>query len=150
MLTKEKKHVRWIFSEKKERKKSTHRETTNFCFLVCESKKRKERVERLNPKRQRQNFLSLEDKTKKKKAKEIKSTKHTHTHTEWDENKKAFFGFFLNRYKKVDDKREKEWNKHTHTQTFFFFFFVFFFSWVHFKRQELQINKQRKTNNSRR
>ncbi len=71
-----------FFSEKKE--KSTHREATKFCFLVCESKKKRKRVERLNPKRQRrQKILSPEDRTKnkkKKKEKEIKSTKHTHTY----------------------------------------------------------------------
>jgi hypothetical protein len=96
MLTKEKKHVRWIFSEKKERKKSTHRETTKFCFLVCESKKRKERVERLNPKRQRQNFLSLEDKTKKKESK--RNQEHqTHTHIQSGmrtKTKRLFLVFF--------------------------------------------------------
>jgi len=79
VLTKRKETFKMdIFRKERRKKKSTHRETTKFCFLVCESKKK--RVERLNPKRQRQNFLSLEDKTKKKKAK--RNQEHqTHTHT---------------------------------------------------------------------
>jgi len=123
VLTKGKKHLRWIFFEKK---KSTHRETTKFCFLVCESKKR---VERLNPKRQRQKtFISGRQNKKEKRKKRKRNQEHqthtdTHAHAHTDiqsgtRTETFFFGFFLNRYKKVDDTREKEWNKHTHTQRF--------------------------------
>jgi hypothetical protein len=122
---------------------------------LCASPKKKERrVERLNPKRQRQNFLSPEDRTKKKRKRKRNQEHQTHAHTHIQNGmrrktkKKLFFLVFLNRYKKVDDTREKEWNKHTHRQNVFFLFFSF--HGFHFNRQELQINKQRKTNNSRR
>jgi shikimate kinase len=117
-----------IFRKERRKKKKAHTgRLQSFVFLCASPEKR---VERLNPKRQRQNFLSPEDKRKKKKKskRNQEHQPHTHTHTEWDENKKKFFLVFLNRYKKVDDTREKEWNKHTHTKRFLLIFFSDIFS----------------------
>jgi len=64
LTKKEKKHLRWIFFEKKEERRKAHTgRLQSFVFLCASPKKR---VERLNPKRQRQKFLSPEDRTKKK------------------------------------------------------------------------------------
>jgi hypothetical protein len=126
VLTKGKKHLRWIFFEKK---KSTHRETTKFCFLVCESKKR---VERLNPKRQRQKtFISgRQNKKRKKRKRNQEHQTHTHTHTHTDiqsgtRTKTFFFWFFFKSLQK-SRRYARERVEHTH-KTFSSIFFPTFF-----------------------
>ena len=59
---------------------------------MCESKKKRKRVERLNPKRQRRQkiFISGRPNKKQKEKKRKRNQEHqtrTHTHTEWDEKK---------------------------------------------------------------
>ena len=105
----------------------------------------------------------------KKKEEEMKSIKHTHhgrkkkkreinkeneRRTQRKQNVFFLKFFFLNRYKNVDDTRSGTGIHIDKRRTSLFFFgrdyLLFSEGKFHFNRQELQINKQRKTNNSRR
>jgi len=116
---------------RKERKKEKHTPGDYKVLFSCVRVQKKRRVERLNPKRQRQNFLSPEDKTKKKKkAKEIKSTKHTHIQSGMRTKtgkKSFFFGFFKSLQKSRRYKREGVEQTHAHKNVFFFCFLYFSF-----------------------
>ena len=117
---------------KQERRKGTHRETTKFCFLVCEFKSGDiwlsgsiQTNERTKKKACVVLFLSPEDETekKKKRRRKIKSTKHARAHRERERQrdeartktrKCVFFLSFLNRYKKVDDMKARVEQTRTH------------------------------------
>jgi hypothetical protein len=128
LTKKEKKHLRWIFFEKKEeRKKHT---PGDYKVLFSCVRVQKKRVERLNPKRQRQNFYLRKTEQKRNKAKEIKSTNHTHTHVQngMRTKKNFFLVFFKSLQKSRRYKRERMEHTHTHTHIHTTFSFHGFFS----------------------
>lgn len=167
----EKKIVFFPKQNKKEKEKAHTGRLQSFVFL-CASPKglsgeiQKEKREE-NPTKTEENGVCIvvvvvvsspEDKAREKKTRERKKkTKQNQEHQTHiqngmrNEEENIFFGF-LNRYKKVDDTRKSGTHTHTRIHTkrlVVFFLYIFLFMGSFQERQELQINKQRKTNNSR-